>query len=92
MSLATADGMPVKTDKAKLLPYLESLVDALLLRPKEDVDHIVDGYAVRQSLTSIPDYFEDFPDVVCSLLPKFGRVNYVTDTYKPMSIKSFERR
>ena len=36
-SLATADGMPIKTDKAKLLHYLESSVEALLLRPKEDV-------------------------------------------------------
>ena len=32
-SLATA----VKTDKAKLLHYFESSVEALLLRPKEDV-------------------------------------------------------
>ena len=54
-SLATADGMPVKTDKAKLLHYLESSVEAILLRPKENVVHIVDGNAVLQNLTSIPD-------------------------------------
>ena len=81
-----------KTDKAKLLHYLESSVEALLLRPKEDVVHIVDGNAVLQSLTLIPDNFEDLADAVLSLLPKFGWVDFVTDTYKPMSIKSFERR
>ena len=91
-SLASADGMPVKTGKAKLLHYLESSVEALLLLSKEDVVHIIDGNAVLQSLISIPDNFEDLADAVFSLLPKLGRVDFVTDPYKPMSIKSFERR
>ena len=65
-SLATADGMPVKTDKVKLLHYLESSLEALLLRPKEDVVPVVDGNAVLQSLTSIPDNFEDLADAVFS--------------------------
>ena len=54
--------MPVKTDKAKLLHYLECSVEAILLRPNEDVVHIVDGNAVLQNLTSIPDNFKDLAD------------------------------
>ena len=46
--LATADGMPIKTDKAKLLHYLESSVEASLLRPR--CCSIVDGNAVHSSL------------------------------------------
>ena len=36
-SIATANGMPIKTDKANLLHYLESSVETLLLRPQEDL-------------------------------------------------------
>lgn len=90
-SLATADGMPVKTDKAKLLHYIESSIEPLTTRPKGDIVHIVDGNAILQSLVSIPDNFEDLAETVFNHLPKSGRVDFVTDTYKATSIKSFER-
>ena len=41
-SLATTDGKPVKTDKAKLLQdmYIESSAEPLSIRSKEDVVYI----------------------------------------------------
>lgn len=40
----------------------------------------------------MPDTFEELADSVFNMLPKRGRVDFVTDTYDPDSIKSFERK
>ena len=44
-----------------------------------------------QALTGIPETFEDVAENVFSVLPKTNRVDFVTDSYHPNSIKSFER-
>ena len=46
--LATADGMPVKTDKSRLLHNLESSIEPTTDRPSDAV-HIIDGNAMLQS-------------------------------------------
>ena len=46
-SLATADGMPTKTDKSKLLHNLESCSKPITDRTSDDV-HIIDGNAMLQ--------------------------------------------
>lgn len=91
-SLATADGMPVKTDKSKLMHILESNIEPTTTHPRENVVHIFDGNATLQSLPLVPDTFEQLAETVFNMLPKQGRVDFVTDTYSPTSIKSFERR
>ena len=88
--LATADGMPVKTDKSRLLHNLESSIEPTTDRPSDAV-HIIDGNAMLQSLKPIPDTFEELAEHVFNRLPKSKRVDFTTDTYKPQSIKSYER-
>lgn len=87
-ALATADGMPTKTDKAKLLHRLQG--EPVITRPQDSV-HIIDGNAVLQSMMNIPETFGEISDHVFNQLPKSGDVHFVTDTYKKNSIKSFER-
>ena len=91
-ALATADGMPVKTDKSKLLHYIESPIEVTPERPKDDVVYVFDGNALLQSLTNIPDTFEGVAETVFNQLQKVNRVDFVTDTYHPQSIKSYERQ
>ena len=88
--LATADGMPAKTDKSTLLHNLESSIEPITYRPSDGV-HIIDGIAMIQGFRSIPDTFEELAEHVFNKLPKSKRVYFVTDTYKPQSIKSYER-
>lgn len=91
-SLATADGMPAKTEKAKLMHVLESTIQPQTIQPQENAVHVVDGNAILQSIISVPDTFEELAEYVFNLLPKHKRVDFVTDTYVPKSIKSFERK
>ena len=89
-SLATADGMPTTTDKSKLLHNLESGIKPVTDRPSDAV-HIIDGNAMLQSFKPIPDTFDELAEHVFNRLPKTKRVDFVTDTYKSCSIKSYER-
>ena len=89
-SLATADGMPTKTDKSILLHNLESGIELVTDRPSDAV-HVVDGNAMLQSLKSIPDTFEELAEHVFNKLPKSKRVDFITDTYQQHSIRSYER-
>ena len=55
--------------------------------------YIYDGNATLQSLPkSLPDKFENLALMVFNLLPKTSQVDFVTDTYKTNSIKSFEHK
>lgn len=90
-ALATADGLPVKTDKSKLLHLLESDVEAPLTPKLEDSVYIIDGNAVLHSLVDIPPTFVQLAKKVFDILPKVPRIDFVTDTYKQLSIKEFER-
>ena len=56
--LATADGMPVKSDKAKLLHTLEASVEPVTKPADEPIKYVYDGNATLQSLGSIPESFE----------------------------------
>ena len=89
-SLATADGMPTKTDKSTLLQNLESGIELVTDRPSDAV-HVVDGNSMLQSLKPIPDSFEELAEHIFNKLPKSKRVDFVTDTYRKQSIKSYER-
>lgn len=90
-SLATADGFPVKTDKSKLM---NSIVPQTSLEQRPNLPrstYIMDGNALYQSQVSIPKTFADLAESLFDQLPKSPRVDFVTDTYLPMSIKETER-
>ena len=55
-SLATPDGMPIKTDKSVLMHRLE---DASALRsPRSTIQiHVIDGNALFHRLAQLPDTF-----------------------------------
>jgi hypothetical protein len=90
-ALATADGCPVKTDKAKLMHRLEAGVDHPERPASNQVIYIFDGNAMLQAMTGLPGTFEELAKKVFESLPKCERVDFVTDTYKEDSIKSTER-
>jgi len=90
-SLATADGHPVKTDKAKLMHSLETDTDRAERPATSSVIYILDGNALLQALTNLPDTFDELANKVFETLPKCERVDFVTDTYQKDSIKSSER-
>jgi len=87
-SLATADGAPVKTDKAKLLHKLEE-GHTLTSRPDSAV-HIIDGNVMLQALTQIPQTFEELAQRIFVQLSNTTHVDFITDTYQPQSIKNVE--
>jgi hypothetical protein len=91
-ALATPDGLPAKTDKATLLHKLEDDTgheDNLQL---EDKVHIIDGNALLQALSGLPQIFGELAEKIFCSLPKAKRVHFVTDTYKEASIKSAEQK
>ena len=90
-SLATADGMPIKTDKAALMHKLEE-EDSYKAPDKESNHiHIIDGNALFHSLSQIPETFGEVAQKIFNSLPKVKRVHFLTDNYKDVSIKSAER-
>ena len=91
-ALATADGMPAKTDKSKLLHHLESCIEPVTAPASEAVAQVIDGNATLYVLSPVPDNFQGVAETVFDRLPKSARVDFVTDTYKDISIKSFERK
>ncbi|MES9950704.1 MAG: hypothetical protein ABW118_17235 [Candidatus Thiodiazotropha sp.] len=91
-SLATADGMPAKTEKSKLLHHLESCVEPVTTPTDEGIAHVIDGNASLYVLSPVPENFQGVAEIVLDRLPKASRVDFVTDTYKEKSIKSFERK
>ena len=89
-ALANPDGLPVKTDKAKLMHMLEKHVD--FEHPQlESCTFVIDGNAMLQSLVGLPGTFGELAQKIFSLLPKSERVDFVTDTYQEHSIKASER-
>lgn len=88
-SLATADGAPVKTEKAKLLHKLEE-GHIVSTRPESAV-YVIDGNAIFQALTQIPHTFGELAEHIFVSLPNTTRVDFVTDTYQEHSIKNIER-
>ena len=91
-ALATADGMPAKTGKSKLLHHLESCIEHVTAPASEAVAKVIDDNASLYVLSPIPDIFQGVAETVFDRLPKSARVDFVTDRYKDISIKSFERK
>ncbi|XP_065185837.1 uncharacterized protein LOC135816571 [Sycon ciliatum] len=95
-SIATADGCPVSTPKSKLLSDLEKDVAPLETVP-QGTAVLIDAMAVLQSYTSVPGTFGDLSKLVfrqlISNFTRFGskRVDFVSDCYHQLSIKSSER-
>ena len=91
-SLASPDGLLQKT-KAQLLSVLEKqeFVVTEDISNMQGTVHVIDGMAFFHSLTDIPDTFGELAKKVLHTLPQRASVHFVTDTYKPYSIKSFER-
>lgn len=89
-ALATPDGCPLKTDKAALLHVLEKQF-VLLERPK-DASNVIDAGGLIQSISSVPQTYEDLCLMIFNCLPQSKRVDFICDRYQPNSIKSIERR
>ena len=92
-SLATADGMPIKTDKAVLMHNLEKEASYSYIAPDKDRDHIhiIDGNALFHTLSQIPETFGEVAHKIFTSLPKVEKLHFLTDNYNDVSIKSIER-
>jgi len=105
-ALATADGTLVKTNKAQIMHCIEALtekvdVDAAqnpqtttqrdVTTVPENSVHIIDGNALLQGMTRLPDTFEGLAAFVFNTLPAAETVHFVTDTYLENSVKQLER-
>ena len=93
-ALGTADGMPIKTDKAVLMHNLE-LEDASSHKsPAKERNHIyvIDGNALFHSLNKIPETFGELARTVFNSLSQVhvSKVHFLTDNYEEDSIKSIE--
>ena len=91
LALATPDGLPAKTDKAKLLRKLEDDTGHENIMQLEDNVNIMDGNALLQALTGLPQTFAELAEKAYCSLPKANTVHFVTDTYQEDAIKSIER-
>ena len=89
--LATADGCPVKTNKATLLHALEGDVPSAEKPDRSSNTYVIDGNALYQSQVSLPTTLGEFAESVFDQLPKEPRVDFVTDSYHTKSIKATER-
>jgi hypothetical protein len=90
-SLATADGSFMKTNKAQLMHMLEERSAARDYEMPTDCTVIMDGNALLQSLTNLPETFGGLALIVFNCLPKVSVVHFVTDSYHSNSIKQSER-
>ena len=90
-ALASADGALIKTDKSKLMHSLAEKLH-LVQRPTVAFDcYIIAGNAVQQARISLPSTFGELAECVFDQLPRAQRVDFVTDSYHPRSIKGVER-
>ena len=93
-SLATPEGLYVKTSKSKLAEVLEKDVDPCAEKPDASV-YILDGMALLQSIKNVPRTFGDLAEYMLKLIIRTARntvrVDFVTDTYPELSIKNLER-
>lgn len=90
-ALATADNVPNKTDKSKLMHKLE--VEPVGFPATNEISaYIIDGNALLQSISNLPTTFGELADRIFFMLPKSKRVDYVSDVYSDISIKAVERK
>ena len=99
LSLATTDGLMVKTVKSNLMHIIEDMVDNSVtdVMPS-NAALIIDAMALLQSLNKIPATFEELPPLLLSILISMAtrmnatRVDFVVDCYPKVSIKNSERK
>ena len=92
-SLASPDGLPLKTNNAQLLSVIEKqeFVVTEDISKMQGTVHVIDGMAFLHSLTDMPNTFGELAKKVLHTLPQRAPVHFITDTYKPDSVKSLER-
>ena len=78
--LSIPDGMLTKTDKSKLLQFLESHNEPTIDWPSSDA-HTIDDNAILQSFTAILVTFVEQKESVFNQSPKAEHVGFVTDIY-----------
>jgi len=89
-SLATHDGIPLSTNKAPIMHLFEK---GHILPTKPDNEaYVIDGNHYFHSLIGLPDTFGQLAKKVLDSLPEAKRVDFVTDSYKPDSIKGRQSR
>ena len=90
LSLAHVDESINKTDKAKLLHQLESMVTSTAPSQKVDVI-LVDGMFPLHTLQNLPNTFEDVSNLILAkLYEMFERVDMICDTYGSPTVKDIE--
>ena len=78
--------MPARTEKAKVLHYLEACFK-VLTTTNESVSNIIDGNVQLYVLSHISDNFQCEARMVLDRLPKSPRVDFITDISKEIAIK-----
>jgi len=100
-ALATYEGCLVKTNKARLLHYLESVPESSpVVDPPKGGVWVVDGMAMLQQMSSkgMPASMGQLAEkilrqlVYLALSSTSNSVHFVTDTYPSISIKGAERK
>ena len=90
-SLATPEGLHVKTSKYKLAEALEKDVGPCAEEPDVSV-YILDGMALLQSIQNVPRTFGDLAENMLKLIISTARncvrVDFVTDICPELSIKN----
>ncbi|GFO06380.1 hypothetical protein PoB_003288500 [Plakobranchus ocellatus] len=92
-SLSSPGGLPLKTNKARLPPKLENTFNCFKSQDfssQPNTAYIIDVNALLHCLSSGPDTFKNLAKQAFCSLPQTASVHFVTDTYKPYSIKSCE--
>ncbi|GFO26053.1 hypothetical protein PoB_005255800 [Plakobranchus ocellatus] len=90
-SLSSPDGLPLKTNKATLLHKLENTFNCFesqVFSRQPNTAYIIDGNALLHCLSSGPDTLGYLAKQAFRSLHQTASVHFVTDTYKPDSIKS----
>lgn len=91
MALATSDGARTTTEKAALLHVLEESAGTTERPPLSTVSYVIDGNALYQAQMNLPNTFEELAATIFDQLPKTQRLDFVTDSYWKLSVKSLER-
>ena len=81
-SLASPDGLPLKTNKAQVLSVLEKQEFVVIedISKMQGTVHVIDGMAFSHSLTDIPETFEELAKKVLHTLPQRAPVYFIRDT------------
>ena len=92
-ALVSSDGSRAKTNKAVLMHKLESNIttNETYDMITSDFVYIMDGNVLFHCVKNVPETFGMLAQTLFHMLPACTEIHFVTDTYKDISIKSFER-